>query len=104
MRERDFVKQFKKDLEDRFPGCLILKQEPNITFQGIPDHIVLYEDKWAALEFKKDKKAKRQPNQPWHVARMNKMSYAAIVEPSNAEEVLDDLQSTFRPRRKARIS
>jgi len=87
-----------KELEELFPGCILLNNDPNDT-QGIPDLLILFEDKWAALETKGYKNARRQPNQPWYVDKMNSMSFAAFIEPDNKEEVLNELQRTFRNTR-----
>lgn len=102
MDESDFQNKLRLELEKRFDGCIVLKNDPNYI-QGVPDLLVLYKDKWAALECKIDKKAHQQPNQPYYVKTMNDMSYAAFVYPDNMEEVLDELQSTFKPRRSARV-
>lgn len=99
-KETDFAHDvLKPRLEMEFPGILIVKQDPNTSFQGIPDHLLLFEDKWAALETKRGRKSARQPNQEHHVGRMDEMSYAAFVHPDNLEEVVHDLQQTFRSGR-----
>lgn len=98
--ETDFAHDvLKPRLESEFPGCVIIKQDPNTSFQGITDHLVLFEDKWAALETKRARKSKRQPNQEHYVDKFGEMSYAAFVHPENLEEVMDDLQAAFRPGR-----
>lgn len=103
--ESEFARNvLKPRLEAEFPGCVIIKQDPNTSFQGVPDHLVLFEDKWAALETKRKKGSPRQPNQPYYVDQMDNMSYASFVDPSNIEEVIDDLQATFRPGRETRAS
>ena len=50
--ERDFQKELIKELKERFPGCLIAKMDANYI-QGIPDLLILWEDRWALLECKK---------------------------------------------------
>lgn len=96
-QESKFVREIlKPELKARFPGCMILKQDPNMR-QGIPDLLVLFEDKWASLETKRATKAERQPNQEHYVHEMDDMSFAAFVHPGNYQEVLDALQKTFRP-------
>jgi hypothetical protein len=99
--EAKFQKQLKKDIKERFPGCYILKNDPN-QLQGIPDLTVLWEDKWAMLEVKASKSAKHRPNQDEHVERLNSMSYAAFVYPENEEDVLDALERSFKGTRTPR--
>lgn len=82
-------------LENRFPGIVCLKLEPGSTHNGIPDHICLYEDKWAMLETKRGRRSAKQPHQDHYVEKYGEMSYAAFVNPDNMYEVLDDLQETF---------
>jgi hypothetical protein len=81
-----------------FPDCIILKNDAN-NVQGIPDRLVLYWDRWAALEFKASRTAITQPNQPYYVGMMNEMSYASFVYPENVDQVLNDLQHALEPRR-----
>lgn len=95
MLERDFERGLRKRLELLFPGCLYLKLDPT-TIQGIPDRLVIWQDRWAALELKRSRRAKRQPNQEYYVNLMDEWSFAAFVCPENVEEVLDALQQSFR--------
>ena len=43
-RENKFQAKLIKDIESRFPGCIVIKNDANYI-QGIPDLTVLYEDK-----------------------------------------------------------
>lgn len=90
--ESGFQDKLSNELRDLFPGCIVLKQD---SIQGIPDLLVLHNDKWASLECKKNARAKKQPNQEYYVDKMNKMSFSRFICPENKEEVLRDLQSTF---------
>lgn len=101
--ESKFQAELRRELEQLYPGCLILKQDANYL-QGIPDLLILWDGRWAALECKKSATAAHRPNQDYYIAMMNEMSFAAFVYPENRDEVLDALQQSFRPRRQARIS
>lgn len=94
--ESGFQDKLRKDLEEMFPGCMIFKMD---QVQGIPDLLVLHEDKWASLECKRSEKATKQPNQEYYVRRMNEMSFSRFICPENKEEVLSELQSAFSSRR-----
>lgn len=96
MLERKFQSDLIRELKDRFPGCMVLKNDPDYI-QGIPDLLILHRGKWAALECKQSAQARRRPNQEYYVRKMNQMSYAAFISPDNKEEVLDELQSALRP-------
>lgn len=103
MRESKFQAELIKELKTRLPGCMVLKNDPTYI-QGIPDLLILYKDKWASLECKKNSKASAQPNQSYYVEQMNEMSFSSFIYPENKEEVLDGLQSALRTRRTSRIS
>ena len=94
MLENRFKTNLRKELEDLFPGCFVLHLDPN-EIQGIPDLLVLYNDKWAVLEGKKSANAKVRPNQSYYVDLMNRMSFAAFIYPENKDEVLDALYLYF---------
>lgn len=93
-KESVFQKDLKRELKERFPGCIITKLNAN-NIQGIPDLLVLYKDKWATLENKKSEKASKQPNQEYYVNKMNEMSFSRFIYPENKEEVLNDLSKVF---------
>lgn len=102
MKESKFQKELIDELKKEFPGCMVLKNDPNYI-QGIPDLMVLFKDKWAALEVKKHKDARHQPNQDYYISLMDKMSFAKFISPENKEEILDELQRSFRFRRTSRL-
>jgi hypothetical protein len=79
-----------------FPGCVVLKNDPNYL-QGIPDLTLFWHDKWATLEVKKTKDAPHQPNQDYYVNLHDSMSFSRFIYPENKEEVLRELQQSFRP-------
>lgn len=94
-RESVFQKELMDEIRTQYPGCIILKNDSSYI-QGFPDWTILFEDKWVVLEVKRDKNAKKQPNQDYYVNRLNNMSFASFVYPENKEEVLDAIQQTFK--------
>lgn len=103
MAENKFQQDLVKELKDLFPGCEIIKNDPNYR-QGILDLLILYGKKWAMLEVKASDKAKFRPNQPYFIKRFHKMSFAAMICPENKREVLAALEKALSPRRQARVS
>lgn len=93
MLESKFQADLKRDIKHMFPECLILKQE---AIQGIPDLLILYEGKWAAIENKKSVNAVTQPNQDYYQNKMDKMSFCRRARPENKDEVLHDLEQFFK--------
>ena len=89
-------------LREIYPGCMILKNDSSYL-QGVPDLIILWNDRWAMLEVKRSEKAPNRPNQPYWVRILNQMSFAAFIYPENEEEVLDALEHAFTSRRRPRV-
>lgn len=98
MKESQFQYLLIKELKEEFPGCMVLKNDPNYI-QGIPDILILFRDRWAALEIKKSKNSHHRPNQDYYVSVMDEMSFARFIYPENKEEILNELQRSFRTRR-----
>lgn len=96
--ERDFQAKLIKELKAMFPGCMVMKLDSSYI-QGIPDLLVLYKDRWATLECKRGSKASHRPNQEFYVDLMDKMSFSRFICPENKEDILHELESTFRPGR-----
>lgn len=94
MLESSFQAQLIRSIKKRFPGCIVIKNDPNYI-QGIPDLLVLYKNKWASLECKKSADSKKQANQTYYVDKMNEMSFSRFISPENKEEVLNELQQSF---------
>lgn len=94
MLESKFQADLKKELKQKFSGCIVTKLDSG-DIQGIPDLLILYKDKWATLECKKNEKASKRPNQQYYVDKMNEMSFSRFICPENKEEVLNDLQNMF---------
>lgn len=94
MLENRFKTELIREIEEMFPGCIVVHLDPTET-QGIPDLLVLYGNKWAALEGKKSARATHQPNQDYYVDKMDYMSFASFIYPENKDIVLDELYLYF---------
>lgn len=94
MRESAYQTKLIKKLNRMFPGCIILKNNPQ-QIQGIPDLVILFKNCWAALEIKKSSTAESRPNQKYYVEQMQEMSFASFIYPENEDEVLNELQLAF---------
>lgn len=97
MLESKFQSRLIREIEERLPGCVVLKNDPTYI-QGIPDLIILYKNTWAALEVKKSASAAHRPNQEYYVEMLNDMSFSAFVFPENKEEVLDAMEQALQHR------
>lgn len=102
MLESKFQRETIKMIKAMLPGCYVLKNDPNYI-QGIPDLIVLYGNRWAALEVKKSENEPYQPNQEWYIEDLDRMSYATMICPENRELKLDELQYALRAQRQALV-
>lgn len=96
--ERDFQIKLVKELKEMFVGCIVMKNDSSYI-QGIPDLLILYRNKWAALECKKSENESHRPNQDYYVEKMDNMSFASFIYPENKEEVLYELQRALSSRR-----
>lgn len=94
MLENKFQAKLIQDLKQMFEGCIVMKNDSSYI-QGIPDLLVLYKDKWASIEVKKNANAKKQPNQEYYVDKMNEMSFSRFICPENKEEILSELHGYF---------
>lgn len=95
MKESEFQAKLIREIKKRFPGAIVLKNDPNYI-QGFPDLTVLYKDHWAILEIKRSEKASHQPNQDYYISQADRMSVGRFVYPENMMEVLDDLARSFQ--------
>lgn len=94
MLENKFKTRLTRRLKSMFSGCFIFHLDP-LEMQGIPDLLILYKNKWAALEVKKSQFSSHRPNQDYYVELFNGMSYAAFIYPENEEIILNELQQAF---------
>ena len=88
--ESKFQKEFIDKVKERYSGSIALKNDSSYI-QGFPDWTILYEDKWAVLEMKKKRGARKQPNQEYYVDKLNKMiaSRQYIVNPVDNSAAYD---------------
>lgn len=93
-KESEFQSNLIDELKERFPGCIVVKTDAGFI-QGIPDLIILFNDKWAMLECKKSKDAKHRPNQDYYVDLLNKLSFSAFIYPENKESILDGMEKAL---------
>lgn len=93
-RENKFQGELIKELEEMFPGALIVKNDPNYR-QGFPDLSIMYGKHWALLECKRSLDEEYQPNQEDYLQMADAMSFGRMICPENKEEVLHDLQRSF---------
>lgn len=93
-KESQFQSGIIKELYKLYPGCIVLKTDPNYK-QGIPDLIVLYGKTWLALEVKRSAKASHRPNQDYYINKMNNMSYASFIYPENRQIIFSQIAKHF---------
>ena len=94
MLENKFKTKLNKEIKEMFPGCIVTHLDPT-EIQGIPDLLILYKNKWATLEGKKNATAKHRPNQDHYVKVMDDMSFSRFIYPENKDQVLDELSLHF---------
>lgn len=95
MLERNYQSGLIKKIKDILPGCIVMKTDPTYI-QGLPDLLILYNDRWATLEVKISETAHRQPNQEYYVNIMDQMSFSSFIYPENEKEKLDELQKALQ--------
>lgn len=101
--ESEFKSELIREIKKQYPGAIVLKTDAN-QIQGIPDQLILYNDRWAAFEAKRSQYSSRRPNQEYYVDIFNSMSYAAFVYPQNKEVFLYELQQALRSTGRTRLS
>lgn len=95
MAERNFQAKLIKEIKERLPGCIVLKNDSSYI-QGIPDLTVFFGKRWGTLECKKDAKAPHQPNQDYYVKRMDEMSFSSFIWPEVKDEVLGRMERSLK--------
>lgn len=107
--EKIFQAELIKQIKSELPGCFVLKNDGSNIPQGFPDLLVLYGNRWGALECKRDTvylndPTVLEPNQEYYVRLLNVMSFARFISPENKREVLDELYTSLGFDRPTRIS
>jgi hypothetical protein len=103
MNEAEYQARIIRKVHDLIPGAVIIKNDSSYM-PGIPDLLILCNDRWAMLEVKIKPTSKRQPNQDHYIDQFMSMSFASFIFPEIEEDVLYDLQLAFGFIREARIS
>ena len=94
MSESRFKESVMEEIEIRFPNAIVLNIDPTFI-RGFPDKLILFEDLWACLEFKKEKNASKRTHQEYYVNLLDDWSFASFIYPENRERVMDDLELFF---------
>lgn len=96
MNEGQYQRYLIRKIREILPGCIILINDAR-SLQGIPDILILYQDKWAMLEVKMSViHSDVQPNQRYYVDLLDDMSFASFISPENEEDILYALQQSFQ--------
>lgn len=94
VRENKYQSELIKKITTLFPQSMVLKNDPNYI-QGVPDLLVLCDERWAMLEVKASAEASHRPNQEYYIEKLEYMGFARFVYPENEEEVIRDLNQYF---------
>lgn len=98
-KETQYQKLVRRRLDTEYPGCIVMQNDSQ-QIQGIPDLLVLFEDRWAMLEVKTSKDEPFQPNQEYYIDHINEqMSYCSVIYPEIEDKVFYELQHALGDRR-----
>lgn len=103
MREATYQRNLMEKIRDQLPGCHVFRTDPS-QLQGVPDLLILHNDRWGMLEVKVSSKAPTEPNQVYYVDQFHEMSFASFINPENEEEVLIELQRALGVARETCVS
>jgi len=94
--ENEYKRGLKKRIEQRFPDCIVLKNDEQML-QGIPDMTILWGPCYAILEVKSSLDAPFRPNQEYYLTKVAEMGgIAFVICPENEEEVLSAVQRAYQ--------
>lgn len=94
MKENQFQAQVIKNLQEEFPGCVVLKNDANYL-QGVPDLSVFYKDHWGMLECKRSDHEPLRPNQDYYVRKFDDMSFASVITPETENVVYRNMREAW---------
>jgi hypothetical protein len=95
IKESEFQGSLIKTLENVFPGCRIVKNNPNYI-QGFPDLSVFYGPYYCLLECKRSPNEPHQPNQDYYVENTNSNGgFARFIFPENMQQVISEMKIFF---------
>ncbi len=94
MLESKFKTKLRNRIEKEFPGSIVMHTNPSER-RGAPDLVILYKDKWAALEGKQHGDSSHRPLQDYRVNEWDKLSFARFVNQENVEDVMTALRNHF---------
>ena len=94
MLERNFKKEFQKELKKAVKPLAILQYKQDATtVAGFPDTLVVMEGITIFIEYKNSKTAKFRPGQKeWNKKLNDNGHFAFICYPENADEVLEEIK------------
>ena len=95
MLESRFQSVLIRELRSLLPGCFVLKTDANYL-PGFPDLLVLYRDRWAALEVKRSVNSPFRPNQEYYIEQIDNHAFGAVVHPDNRDWVIGELLDYMR--------
>lgn len=94
--ENEYKRGLKIRIENRFPGCIVLKNDEQML-QGIPDMTILWGPQYVVLEVKRSADSPFRPNQQHYLNKISDMGgIAFVIYPENEEEVLDAIQHAYQ--------
>ena len=96
MLESQYQAELIRQIQERLPGSFVLKNDA-LYYQGIPDLIVLYKNRWAMLEVKPSAHSRLRVNQEYYIDLFSDMSFASFIYPENEMEVLNEVHKALEP-------
>lgn len=98
--EREFQSNLVARLNEMIgnDGYVLLKPGDWSQIAGFPDILIIHKRGWVALECKRSSAAEYQPLQEHYLEHLDKLSFASVIYPDNAERVIDEIRKKLRLR------